>query len=209
MNLTDRIIAEIDKGLKFSLHNYQKETREYPASNIEDNNLNEISRNHSANLMRVNHAGEVAAQGLYRGQALTAKLEGTKERMDQAALEELDHLSWCNKRLEELNDKPSALNPLWYGLSFGMGAIAGAAGDKWSLGFVHETEEQVVIHLKGHLDKLSSEDKKTVAILEQMSADEAKHSQEALDSGAENLPEGVKKLMSIVAKVMTKSSYYV
>ena len=209
MNLTDRIIAEIDKGLKFSLHNYQKETREYPASNIEDNNLNEISRNHSANLMRVNHAGEVAAQGLYRGQALTAKLEGTKERMDQAALEELDHLSWCNKRLEELNDKPSALNPLWYGLSFGMGAIAGAAGDKWSLGFVHETEEQVVIHLKGHLDKLSNEDKKTVAILEQMSADEAKHSQEALDSGAENLPEGVKKLMSIVAKVMTKSSYYV
>lgn len=209
MNLTDQIIAEIDKGLKFSLHNYQKETREYPASNIEDNNLNEISRNHSANLMRVNHAGEVAAQGLYRGQALTAKLEGTKEKMDQAALEELDHLSWCNKRLEELNDKPSALNPLWYGLSFGMGAIAGAAGDKWSLGFVHETEEQVVIHLKGHLDKLSSEDKKTVAILEQMSADEAKHSQEALDSGAENLPEGVKKLMAIVAKVMTKSSYYV
>ena len=209
MNLTDQIIAEIDKGLKFSLHNYQKETREYPASNIEDNNLNEISRNHSANLMRVNHAGEVAAQGLYRGQALTAKLEGTKEKMDQAALEELDHLSWCNKRLEELNDKPSVLNPLWYGLSFGMGAIAGAAGDKWSLGFVHETEEQVVIHLKGHLDKLSSEDKKTVAILEQMSADEAKHSQEALDSGAENLPEGVKKLMSIVAKVMTKSSYYV
>lgn len=209
MNLTDQIIAEIDKGLKFSLHNYQKETRKYPASNIEDNNLNEISRNHSANLMRVNHAGEVAAQGLYRGQALTAKLEGTKEKMDQAALEELDHLSWCNKRLEELNDKPSVLNPLWYGLSFGMGAIAGAAGDKWSLGFVHETEEQVVIHLKGHLDKLSSEDKKTVAILEQMSADEAKHSQEALDSGAENLPEGVKKLMAIVAKVMTKSSYYV
>lgn len=209
MNLTDQIIAEIDKGLKFSLHNYQKETRKYPASNIEDNNLNEISRNHSANLMRVNHAGEVAAQGLYRGQALTAKLEGTKERMDQAALEELDHLSWCNKRLEELNDKPSVLNPLWYGLSFGMGAIAGAAGDKWSLGFVHETEEQVVIHLKGHLDKLSNEDKKTVAILEQMSADEAKHSQEALDSGAENLPEGVKKLMAIVAKVMTKSSYYV
>ena len=209
MNLTDQIIAEIDKGLKFSLHNYQKETRKYPASNIEDNNLNEISRNHSANLMRVNHAGEVAAQGLYRGQALTAKLEGTKEKMDQAALEELDHLSWCNKRLEELNDKPSVLNPLWYGLSFGMGAIAGAAGDKWSLGFVHETEEQVVIHLKGHLDKLSNEDKKTVAILEQMSTDEAKHSQEALDSGAENLPEGVKKLMAIVAKVMTKSSYYV
>ena len=159
--------------------------------------------------MRVNHSGEVAAQGLYRGQALTARLEGTREKMDHAALEELDHLSWCNKRLEELNDKPSLLNPFWYGLSFGMGAIAGAAGDKWSLGFVHETEEQVVIHLEEHLEKLSNKDKKTIAILEQMRIDEAQHSEEALESGAEILPEGVKKIMSLIAKVMTKSSYYV
>jgi ubiquinone biosynthesis monooxygenase Coq7 len=129
--------------------------------------------------------------------------------MDHAAQEELDHLSWCNQRLEELNDKPSILNPIWYGLSFGMGALAGAAGDKWSLGFVHETEDQVVIHLEEHLKKLSSEDKKTIAILEQMRIDEAKHSQEALNSGAENLPAGIKKLMAVIAKVMTKSSYYV
>ena len=209
MNFVDQIISEIDKGIKFSLDNYQKENRRYPASNIQEDNLNEFDRNNSANLMRVNHSGEVAAQGLYRGQALTARLEGTREKMDHAALEELDHLSWCNKRLEELNDKPSLLNPLWYGLSFGMGAIAGAAGDKWSLGFVHETEEQVVIHLEEHLENLSSEDKKTIAILEQMRIDEAQHSEEALESGAEILPEGVKKIMSLIAKVMTKSSYYI
>lgn len=209
MNFVDQIISEIDKGIKFSLDNYQKENRRYPASNIQEDDLNEFDRNNSANLMRVNHSGEVAAQGLYRGQALTARLEGTREKMDHAALEELDHLSWCNKRLEELNDKPSLLNPLWYGLSFGMGAIAGAAGDKWSLGFVHETEEQVVIHLEEHLEKLSSEDKKTIAILEQMRIDEAQHSEEALESGAEILSEGVKKIMSLIAKVMTKSSYYV
>ena len=209
MNFVDQIISEIDKGIKFSLDNYQKENRRYPASNIQEDNLNEFDRNNSANLMRVNHSGEVAAQGLYRGQALTARLEGTREKMDHAALEELDHLSWCNKRLEELNDKPSLLNPLWYGLSFGMGAIAGAAGDKWSLGFVHETEEQVVIHLEEHLEKLTNNDKKTIAILEQMRIDEAQHSEEAIESGAEILPEGVKKIMSLIAKVMTKSSYYV
>lgn len=209
MNFVDQIISEIDKGIKFSLDNYQKENRRYPASKIPENDLSEFDRNNSANLMRVNHSGEVAAQGLYRGQALTARLEGTRDKMDHAALEELDHLSWCNKRLEELNDKPSLLNPFWYGLSFGMGAIAGAAGDKWSLGFVHETEEQVVIHLEEHLEKLSNKDKKTIAILEQMRIDEAQHSEEALESGAEILPEGVKKIMSLIAKVMTKSSYYV
>ena len=209
MNLVDQIICEVDKGIKFSLHNYQKENRRYPAHGINEDNLSEIERSHSANLMRVNHSGEVAAQGLYRGQAMTAKLEGTREKMDHAAQEELDHLSWCNKRLEELNEHPSLLNPAWYVLSFGMGAAAGLAGDKWSLGFVHETEEQVVKHLEGHLDALSLNDKKTAAILEQMQIDESKHSEEALESGAENLPEGLKKVMSVIAKVMTRTSYYI
>ena len=209
MNLVDQIICEVDKGIKFSLHNYQKENRRYPAHGINEDNLSEIERNHSANLMRVNHSGEVAAQGLYRGQAMTAKLEGTREKMDHAAQEELDHLSWCNKRLQELNEYPSLLNPAWYALSFGMGAAAGLAGDKWSLGFVHETEEQVVRHLEGHLDDLSLNDKKTAAILEQMQVDESKHSEEALESGAENLPEGLKSVMSVIAKVMTKTSYYI
>ncbi|MDB4815951.1 2-polyprenyl-3-methyl-6-methoxy-1,4-benzoquinone monooxygenase [Gammaproteobacteria bacterium] len=209
MNLVDQIICEVDKGIKFSLHNYQKENRRYPAHGINEDNLSEIERSHSANLMRVNHSGEVAAQGLYRGQAMTAKLEGTREKMDHAAQEELDHLSWCNKRLQELNEYPSLLNPAWYALSFGMGAAAGLAGDKWSLGFVHETEEQVVRHLEGHLDDLSLNDKKTAAILEQMQVDESKHSEEALESGAENLPEGLKSVMSVIAKVMTKTSYYI
>ena len=209
MSLIDKFITEIDKGLKFSTQNYQKESRQYPAQNIEEDSLNELDRSISASLMRINHAGEVSAQGLYRGQALTARLDGTREKMDEAAEEELDHLAWCNKRLEELDEKPSIFNPIWYGLSFTMGAIAGMAGDKWSLGFVHETEEQVVTHLEGHLDKLSTEDKKTIAILEQMRIDEAQHSQEALESGAEDLPEGIKKLMSVIARVMTKSSYYI
>ena len=209
MSLIDKLITEIDNGLKFSTQNFQKESREYPAKSIKEDNLTEIERNISASLMRINHAGEVSAQGLYRGQALTARLEGTRDKMDEAAQEELDHLAWCNKRLEELNEKPSIFNPVWYGLSFTMGAIAGLAGDKWSLGFVHETEEQVVRHLETHLDKIPESDKKTAAILEQMAIDEAHHSEEALESGAAELPENIKKLMGGIAKVMTKSSYYV
>ena len=209
MNLIDLLINEVDKGLKYSTQNYQTESRPYPADNIEQDSLNEFEKNHSAGLMRVNHSGEVCAQALYRGQALTAKLGDTRAKMEQAASEELDHLSWCNKRLEELNDKPSVLNPIWYGMSFSMGAVAGLIGDNWSLGFVHETEEQVVKHLDGHLDKLSKKDFKTKAIIEQMRIDEEQHSHDALEAGAEILPDEIKNLMSKVAKVMTKSSYHI
>ena len=209
MSLIDKLITEIDNGLKFSTQNYQKESRQYPAKDIKEDSLNEIDRSISASLMRINHAGEVSAQGLYRGQALTARLDGTRDKMDQAAQEELDHLAWCNKRLEELNEKPSIFNPIWYGLSFTMGAIAGIAGDKWSLGFVHETEEQVVKHLESHLDRIPKGDARTAAILEQMAIDEAHHSEEALESGATELPDTVKRLMGGVAKVMTKTSYHV
>ena len=209
MNLIDLLINEVDKGLKYSTQNYQTESRPYPADKIEQDSLNEFEKNHSAGLMRVNHSGEVCAQALYRGQALTAKLGDTRTKMEQAASEELDHLSWCNKRLEELNDKPSVLNPIWYGMSFSMGAVAGLIGDNWSLGFVHETEEQVVKHLDGHLDKLSKKDFKTKAVIEQMRIDEEKHSHDALEAGAEILPDEIKNLMSKVAKVMTKSSYHI
>ena len=209
MNLIDLLINEVDKGLKYSTQNYQTESRPYPADKIEQDSLNEFEKNHSAGLMRVNHSGEVCAQALYRGQALTAKLVDTRAKMEQAASEELDHLSWCNKRLEELNDKPSVLNPIWYGMSFSMGAVAGLIGDNWSLGFVHETEEQVVKHLDGHLDKLSRKDIKTKAVIEQMRIDEEKHSHDALEAGAEILPDEIKNLMSKVAKVMTKSSYHI
>ena len=209
MNLIDLLINEVDKGLKYSTQNYQTESRPYPADKIEQDSLNEFEKNHSAGLMRVNHSGEVCAQALYRGQALTAKLGDTRTKMEQAASEELDHLSWCNKRLEELNNKPSLLNPIWYGMSFSIGALAGLIGDNWSLGFVHETEEQVVKHLDGHLDKLSKNDLKTKAVIEQMRIDEEQHSHDALEAGAEILPDEIKNLMSKVAKLMTSSSYHI
>ena len=203
------MINEVDKGLKYSTQNYQTESRPYPADKIEQDSLNESEKNHSAGLMRVNHSGEVCAQALYRGQALTAKLGDTRTKMEQAASEELDHLSWCNKRLEELNNKPSVLNPVWYGMSFSIGAVAGLIGDNWSLGFVHETEEQVVKHLDGHLDKLSKKDLRTKAVIEQMRIDEEQHSHDALEAGAEILPDEINDLMSKVAKVMTNSSYHI
>ena len=209
MSFIDLLINEVDKGLKYSTQNYQTEKRPYPAEKVEQESLNEFERNHSAGLMRVNHSGEVCAQALYRGQAITAKLIDTKDKMEQAASEELDHLSWCNKRLQELDSKPSLLNPIWYCMSFSIGAIAGLIGDKWSLGFVHETEEQVVKHLDGHLDKLSVKDLKTRSVIEQMRIDEEKHSQDALEAGAEILPNEIKGLMSKVAKVMTDSSYHI
>ena len=209
MSFIDLLINEVDKGLKYSTQNYQTDRRPYPAEKVEQGSLNEFEKNHSAGLMRVNHSGEVCAQALYRGQAITAKLIDTKAKMEQAASEELDHLSWCNKRLEELDSKPSLLNPIWYCMSFSIGAIAGLIGDKWSLGFVHETEEQVVKHLDGHLDKLSDKDQKTRSVIKQMRIDEEKHSQDALDAGAEILPNEIKGLMSKVAKVMTDSSYYI
>ncbi len=209
MSFIDLLINEVDKGLKYSTQNYQTDRRPYPAEKVEQGSLNEFEKNHSAGLMRVNHSGEVCAQALYRGQAITAKLIDTKDKMEQAASEELDHLSWCNKRLEELDSKPSLLNPIWYCMSFSIGAIAGLIGDKWSLGFVHETEEQVVKHLDGHLDKLSDKDQKTRSVIEQMRIDEEKHSQDALDAGAEILPNEIKGLMSKVAKVMTDSSYHI
>tara|TARA_B100000959_G_C14996777_1_gene630642 strand:+ start:9787 stop:10416 length:630 start_codon:yes stop_codon:yes gene_type:complete len=209
LSLVDLFIDEIDKGLKYSIQNYQTELRPYPANNLDSSSLTEFEKNHSAGLMRVNHSGEVCAQALYRGQALTAKLGETREKMEKAASEELDHLSWCNKRLEELNNKPSILNPLWYGMSFGLGAIAGLIGDKWSLGFVHETEEQVINHLDGHLEKLSKEDNRTKAVVEQMRIDEEQHSKDALEAGAEILPTEIKEIMSAFAKVMTRTSYHI
>jgi ubiquinone biosynthesis monooxygenase Coq7 len=159
--------------------------------------------------MRVNHSGEVCAQALYHGQALTAKLPTVREEMQQAALEEQDHLAWCEDRLHELNSKPSVLNPLWYGLSFGIGAAAGIAGDKWSLGFVVETEKQVCAHLEEHLQRIPINDERTHAILTQMHQDEDQHRQQAQDAGGAELPPPIKHLMGFISKIMTKTSFYV
>jgi ubiquinone biosynthesis monooxygenase Coq7 len=157
--------------------------------------------------MRVNHAGEVCAQALYQGQALTAKLPEVGEQMEHAAAEEIDHLAWCEERIQELGGRTSALNPLWYAMSFGIGAGAGLISDKLSLGFVAATEDQVCAHLQLHLEELPGNDQKSRAIVEQMLEDEARHAQSALDAGGHQFPAPVKKLMTLVSAAMTGSSY--
>ena len=208
-DLVEQLILEVDKGLRFCTNSFEQHKRDYPAKDINENKLNEIEKNHSAGLMRVNHAGEVCAQALYRGQALTADLGEVKEQMVEAAEEELDHLAWCNKRLKELNDKPSILNPIWYGMSFSLGALAGLAGDKWSLGFVEETEKQVVNHLEEHLEKISEKDEKTKIIINQMRDEEQSHQEQAKEAGASELPEPIKEIMKKVSKIMTSTSYHI
>ena len=160
-------------------------------------------------MMRINHSGEVSAQALYQGQALTSRNKDIKEKLRLAALEENDHLDWTKNRLHELDSHASVLNPLWYGGSFALGALAGAVGDKWNLGFLAETEHQVVEHLESHLNKLPGGDLRSRAILEQMKVDEQKHATTAIESGAAALPPPVKTLMAAMSKVMTGSTYYI
>jgi len=157
--------------------------------------------------MRINHTGEVCAQALYQGQALTAKLAHVREAMEHAAEEEIDHLAWCEQRIRQLGSHPSVLNPLFYGMSFGIGAVAGLISDKVSLGFVAATEDQVCKHLNEHLEQLPAEDEKSRAILEQMRIDEERHAESALDAGGYRFPAPIKFGMSLMAKVMTKSTY--
>ena len=204
----DKLIIEFDKGLKSSFVDTNVSDRVYPAKDLKENKLSELERNQSSSLMRVNHAGEVCAQALYLGQSLTAKDVSTKAQMLRAADEEEDHLAWCGKRLEELGDNQSVLNPVWYTLSFSIGMLTGLAGDKWSLGFIEETERQVVSHLNSHLHKVSKKDLKSKAIIEQMKQDESDHANQAKESGSTELPEELKLGMSRVSKVMTSTSYY-
>jgi len=208
-NFLDDLIIELDKGIKSSLSNRQEYGRAYPAESIHEAELDEFEKNHSVGLMRVNHAGEVCAQALYRGQSLTAELKATREQMKQAASEEMDHLAWCNRRLDELGDSPSVLNPLWYFMSFSIGALTGLAGDRWSLGFVEETEKQVVAHLDSHLDQISDKDIKTKTVINKMREDEDVHAKQAKESGASELPDEIKAGMSWIARLMTSTSYYI
>ncbi|RUR20648.1 2-polyprenyl-3-methyl-6-methoxy-1,4-benzoquinone monooxygenase [Legionella sp. km535] len=206
----DHLITEIDTALRTLLPPPKRtSSRPSPAAQMNNVPLSSNEKKHVAGLMRVNHAGEVCAQALYQGQALTAQLAHVKEQMTQAAIEETDHLAWCEERLSELGSKPSLLNPLWYCGSLFLGAIAGLAGDKISLGFVAETERQVTAHLKKHVEGLPDKDEQSRSILQQMQADEEHHAAMALDAGAAELPYPVKQLMSIVSKLMTKSSYYI
>jgi ubiquinone biosynthesis monooxygenase Coq7 len=206
-SLFDRLITEADKALRTVAPGAMQGHRPSPAAPHNEASLNEEERRHVAGLMRINHTGEVCAQALYQGQALTARLPDVRADMEQAAREEEDHLAWCEERVRELGSHTSVLNPLWYAMSFGIGAIAGAAGDKWSLGFVAETERQVCGHLQGHMTKVPVSDEKTRAILHQMHNDEAEHMQMAVSAGAAELPAPVKHLMTAMSAVMTSTVY--
>jgi len=205
----DQLIIEGDKVLR-TLSGIVSSRRPTPqAAALSANELTEAQRKHAAGLMRVNHVGEVCAQALYQAQRLTSTQSNIKEQLTKAATEEEDHLYWCAQRLEELGSRPSLLNPIWYTGSFVMGLAAGLAGDKWSLGFVAETERQVEKHLEEHLESLPTEDDASRAIVEQMRLEEIAHGNMARNAGAHELPEAIKKAMEITSKIMTKTAYHV
>ncbi len=205
----DQLIMSADTALRTLFGEPMITERAYPAENISESEFSDQDRKNIASLMRVNHSGEVSAQALYQGQALTSKNRDIKEKLQQAALEENDHLNWTKNRINELGSHTSLLNPLWYGGSFAIGAFAGAIGDKWNLGFLAETEHQVIEHLESHLNKLPGGDLRSRAILEQMKIDEAGHATTAIENGAAELPPPVKTLMAAMSKVMTGTTYYI
>jgi ubiquinone biosynthesis monooxygenase Coq7 len=207
--LLDKFIGGFDVALRsLCVPNNRQAIRPNPADGLAEPILSQEETRHVAGLMRVNHSGEVCAQALYQGQALTAKLPFIKDKMKAAALDEVDHLAWCEARLRELGSAPSVLNPVWYSASLTIGLLAGLIGDKWSLGFVAETEQQVTEHLKKHRDYLPMQDDKTKAILYQMQLDETLHADVAEAAGAADLPFIIKKGMQFASKLMTKTSYY-
>ncbi|WP_339525675.1 2-polyprenyl-3-methyl-6-methoxy-1,4-benzoquinone monooxygenase [Pseudomonas sp. EA_35y_Pfl2_R111] len=205
----DRLLLQADAALRTLLPFSGQPSRPSPAIVQPEAELDVEQAQHVAGLMRINHTGEVCAQALYQGQALTAKLPQIRQAMEHAADEEIDHLAWCEQRIRQLGSQPSILNPLFYGLSFGVGAAAGLISDKISLGFVAATEDQVVKHLDEHLQQIPLEDQKSRAILEQMRADEEQHACNALDAGGLRFPAPVKFGMSLLAKVMTSTTYRV
>ena len=203
----DRLLMQADAAMRTLLPFSGAPARPSPAILQNESALSDDEARHVAGLMRINHTGEVCAQALYQGQALTAKLPQVRKAMEHAADEEIDHLAWCEQRIRELGSHPSVLNPLFYGMSFGIGAVAGLISDKVSLGFVAATEDQVCKHLNEHLEQLPAEDEKSRAILEQMRLDEEQHAESALNAGGYRFPAPVKFGMSLLAKVMTKSTY--
>ena len=208
LSTLDRLVMAADAALR-SVGAASQPGRPSPANERPDSDLDEGDRRVAASLMRVNHSGEVAAQALYEGQAVTARKSGVRHALRRAAREEQDHLAWCAGRVRELGGTPSVLNPLWYVGSYGIGALAGLAGDARSLGFIAETERQVVEHLAGHLERLPAGDERSRAILEQMRVDEARHGEDAERAGGEPLPPLVRRLMRMTARVMTGTAYWI
>lgn len=203
----DRLLAGVDGVIRGIAAPSARSARPYPAEDVVDAPLADNERRHAAALMRVNHAGEVAAQGLYEGHAAVARSADTAAHMRAAADEERDHLAWCEQRLAELKGNPSLLRPAWFAGAWAIGAVSGVLGDRWSLGFVAETERQVEAHLSGHLQRLPTGDRRSRAIVEQMRAEEQQHGARARTAGGRGLPWGVRQLMRLSAKVMTHTAY--
>ena len=209
LSAIDRLLAGANDALRTVAAPAGQATRPNPATSVAAGELNATQRSHAAGLMRVNHAGEVAAQALYRGHAAVARDSAVEEQMQHAADEEFDHLAWCEQRLHELGETPSRLSPLWYTGAFAIGAASGILGDKWSLGFIAETERQVCDHLDTHLQGLPAMDAKSRAIVTQMRDEERQHGEDAVAAGAAELPGPVKQLMRVTAKIMTRAAYWV
>ncbi|HEY2395814.1 MAG TPA: 2-polyprenyl-3-methyl-6-methoxy-1,4-benzoquinone monooxygenase [Rudaea sp.] len=203
----DHALAEVERALSTALVAAPEARRASPAMGVVDAKLDDDARRHAAGLMRVNHTGEVCAQALYSGQAAVARDVGTRAQLLDAAAEETDHLAWCGERLNELSSRPSLLNPLWYAGSFAIGATAALINDRVSLGFVVETERQVEAHLGEHLQKLPADDARSRAIVTQMQVDEARHGQNALAAGANELPQPIPALMRFASAVMKAVAY--
>ena len=204
--LPEKLIPHIDTVLR-TLFAPATTSRPYPDAGIEEGELNEAEKRHALGLMRVNHVGEVCAQALYQGQALTARTQENRKALQHAAYEEVEHLAWTEKRVHELGGRTSLLNPVWYAGSLAIGIGAGLLGDKWNLGFLEETENQVTRHLEEHLEGLPEQDGKSRAIVAQMRLDEMKHAEMAHDFGAAKLPLPVKEMMQLTSKIMTTISY--
>lgn len=206
----DKLVLEADRALRAVAGGQPALTRPTPAARVQQTEpLADTDKREAGRLMRVNHAGEVAAQALYQGQSTTARQNAIRDELHRAAAEEADHLAWCEDRLQALGTPVSRLNPLWYAGSFAIGAVAGLAGDRWNLGFLAETERQVVRHLDAHLQRLPAADAKSRAVLEQMKEDEARHGHTAEQAGGEPLPAPVRELMRLTSKVLTTTAYWI
>ena len=206
--MIDKLITTLDTGLR-TIFASSVAARPRPDASVEETALDDKSKQHAAALMRINHVGEVCAQALYSGQALTSKNPHIVHALRHAAAEETDHLAWCEARMKELGGRKSWLNPIWYAGSFTLGAVAGALSEKWNLGFLAETEKQVASHLQNHLSQLDETDIKTRTIVTQMQQDEAAHAAEALQLGGSELPAPIKRGMQLASKIMTKIAYHI
>lgn len=204
----DKIIVEFDKVLR-TLFCSASTVRDMPGSELPEPELSEAEKQHAGGLMRVNHVGEICAQALYQGQAITCRTPEVRKALEQAGREETEHLAWTERRIEALGARKSLLNPFWYAGALSFGALAGKLGDGWNLGFLAETERQVEAHLAGHLNRLPEGDTRSRVVVEQMKVDEVNHAEMAVSLGARELPAPAKTIMRLVAKAMTTTAYYV